>query len=117
GGVEEVAGALQHAGVRPGATVALLLPTAVEYLSALFGVLLVGAIAVPIYPPTRPSQIEEHVHRHAGVLANAAASALLTVPEARTVAHLLRARVPSLKHIWSVACLVFLHRLLLLDSF
>jgi 1-acyl-sn-glycerol-3-phosphate acyltransferase len=102
-GAQEVAGALQHAGVQPGTTVALMLPTCVEYLYAFFGVLLAGAVPVPIYPPTRPSQVEEHVHRHAGVLANAAANALITVPEARAVAHFLRARVPSLKHIWSVA--------------
>ncbi len=102
-GARGMAGALQHAGVQPGATVALMLPTAVEYLYAFFGVLLAGAVPVPIYPPTRPSQIEEHVHRHAGVLSNAAVCALITVPEARTVAHLLRARVPNLRHIWSVA--------------
>ena len=100
---QEIAGALQRAGLQPGAAVALMLPTCVEYLHAFFGVLLVGAIPVPIYPPTRPSQIEEHVHRHAGVLANAAASALITVREARTVARFLQSRVPSLKHIWSVA--------------
>jgi len=102
-GAQSVAGALQHAGVQPDGTVALMLPTAVEYLYAFFGVLIAGAIPVPIYPPTRPSQIEEHVHRHAGILTNAAVSALITVPEARTVAHFLRARAPSLKHVWSVA--------------
>ncbi len=105
-GAQKVAGTLQQAAVRPGATVALMLPTAAEYLYTFFGVLLAGAVPVPIYPPTRPSQIEDHVHRHAGVLANAGVSALITVPEARTVAHLLQARVPSLKHIWSVADLM-----------
>ncbi len=98
-----VAGALQHAGVQPGASVALMLPTAVEYLYAFFGVLLAGAVPVPIYPPTRASQIEEHVHRHADVLSNAAAYALITVPEARIVAHLLRAKAPGLRHILSAA--------------
>ena len=96
-----VAGTLQGAGLQPGATVALMLPTGTEYLASFFGVLLVGAVPVPIYPPTRPSQIEEHVHRYASVLANAGAVALITVPEARSVAHLLRARVPSLRHVWS----------------
>jgi acyl carrier protein len=103
GGARGVAGALQHAGVQPGATVALMLPTAVDYFYAFFGVLLAGAVPVPIYPPTRASQIEEHVHRHADVLSNAAVCALITVPEARTVAHLLKARLPDLRHIWSVA--------------
>lgn len=98
-----VAGALQRAAVQPGATVALMLPTGAEYLYSFFGVLLAGAVPVPIYPPTRPSQIEEHVHRYAGVLVNAAAEVLITIPEARAVAHLLRGRVPSLRHVWSVA--------------
>ncbi len=98
-----VASSLQHSSVQPGATVALMLPTGTDYLYSFFGVLYAGAVPVPIYPPTRPSQIEEHVHRYAGVLINAAADALITVPEGRSVAHLLRARVPSLRHIWSVA--------------
>ena len=52
-GAQEVAGALQQAKVQPGTTIALMLPTAVEYLYVFFGVLLVGAVPVPIYPPTR----------------------------------------------------------------
>ncbi len=102
-GAKGIAGALKHAGVQPGVSVALMLPTAVEYLYAFFGILLAGAMPVPIYPPTHASQIEEHVHRHAGVLSNAAVYALITVPEARIVAHLLRAKAPSLRHILSVA--------------
>ena len=102
-GAQRVAASLQRAGIPPGATIVLMLPTAVEYLYAFFGVLLAGAVPVPIYPPTRPSQIEEHVHRHVGVLINAGAEALITVPEARMVAHFLRAKVPSLRHICSVA--------------
>jgi hypothetical protein len=34
---------------------------------------------VPIYPPARLSQIEEHVRRHAGILSNAEATILITV--------------------------------------
>src|SRR5579872_1892605 len=101
-GAQLVAASLQRFGTQPGTTVALMLPTSVEYLYAFFGVLMAGCIPVPIYPPTRPSQIEDHVHRHAGVLANAGAEVLITVPEARTIAHFLRAQVPSLRHICSV---------------
>ena len=102
-GARGIAGALQHAGVQPGASVALMLPTTVEYLYAFFGVLLAGAVPVPIYPPTHASQIEEHVHRHASVLSNAAVYALITVPEARVIAHLLKTKAPNLRHILSVA--------------
>ena len=34
------------------------------------GILLAGAIPVPIYPPTRPGQIEDHLRRQAGILQN-----------------------------------------------
>ncbi len=44
-----------------------------EYFFAFFGILLAGAMPVPIYPPARLSQIEEHLRRHAGILANARA--------------------------------------------
>ena len=102
-GAQRVAGALVRAGVPGGATVALMLPTSSAYLHCFLGVLLAGAIPVPIYPPTRPSQLEEHIQRHAGILANAAADTLITFREARAAGLLLRARVPTLRKVLSVA--------------
>ncbi|HEV2228317.1 MAG TPA: AMP-binding protein [Steroidobacteraceae bacterium] len=102
-GARIVAGALARAGVPGGATVALMLPTSSAYLYCFLGVLLAGAIPVPIYPPTRPSQLEEHIQRHAGILANAAADALITFREARAAGRLLQARVPTLRRVLSVA--------------
>jgi acyl-CoA synthetase (AMP-forming)/AMP-acid ligase II len=64
-----------------------------------FGVLFAGAIPVPVYPPTRPSRLEEHVHRHAEILINAGADVLITFQEARRVARLLRTRVSGLRHV------------------
>jgi 1-acyl-sn-glycerol-3-phosphate acyltransferase len=54
---------------------------------------------VPIYPPARASQLEEHVLRHSGILDNARAALLVTVPEAMVVARLLQARVAGLRHV------------------
>jgi acyl carrier protein len=101
-GAQTVASGLIHAGVQPRSTVALMLPTGAGYLHAFLGTLLADAIPVPIYPPARPSQLEEHVQRHAGILANAGADTLVTVPEARAVGRLLRARVPSLRNVLSI---------------
>jgi acyl carrier protein len=101
-GARIIAGGLIDSGVQAGSTVALMLPTSRGYLHAFFGALLAGAIPVPIYPPTRPSQLEEHVHRHAGILSNAAADTLVTFHEARTVARLLRTRVPTVRNILSI---------------
>lgn len=101
-GASSVAARLLRAGVHSGSTVALMLPTGIDYLHAFFGVLLAGAVPVPIYPPARLSQLEEHVRRHAGILTNAGVRALLTFAQARAVARLLASRVPSLEHVLAV---------------
>lgn len=50
---------------------------------------------VPIYPPARIEHVEDHLNRHASILNNAQAKLLITVPEAKPVAHLLKLQVPS----------------------
>ena len=90
---------LRELDLTPGQTVAIMLPTAREYFTSFFGVLLAGGIPVPIYPPLRPAQIEEHLRRHARILDNAAATVLITVAEARPLARLLRAHVIRLRSV------------------
>jgi 1-acyl-sn-glycerol-3-phosphate acyltransferase len=94
---EAIAAGLQGHDVQPGQTVAIMLPTSREYFHSFYGVLLAGAIPVPIYPPARLSQIEDHLRRHAGILNNATATLLITVPEARPLAQLLKSHVASLR--------------------
>ena len=97
-----VAAGLQRAGVRPKQTVAIMLPTSPAYFFAYLGILRAGAVPVPIYPPARASQLEDHVLRHTGILDNAQAALLITVPEAMVVARLLQARLPGLHHVTTV---------------
>lgn len=104
-GAAAIAAGLQRAGLQPRQTVAIMLPTSADYFYTYFGVLLAGGIPVPIYPPARFSQIEEHVRRHARILANAQAAILVTVAEAKPVARLLEAHVPGLQHIVTPAAL------------
>jgi 1-acyl-sn-glycerol-3-phosphate acyltransferase len=94
-----LAAGLLERDLRPGQPVAIMLPTGMEYFHAFMGVLVAGGIPVPIYPPARPSQIEDHLRRHAGILDNARTAILITVPEARIAARLLRMRVSSLQHV------------------
>ena len=94
-----LAAGLQHLGVLPRQGVAIMLPTSPEYFAVYVGILRAGAIPVPIYPPARATQLEEHVLRHAGILDNARATVLVTVPEAMGVARLLQARVAGLRHV------------------
>ena len=96
-GAARVAAGLRAAGLPIGATVALMLPTGADYFFGFFGILKAGGIPVPIYPPARPEQLEDHLRRHAGILANAGAVFLITVPAARIAARLLKARVASLR--------------------
>lgn len=98
-GATRVAAGLWERSVRAGDRVALMLPTGRGYFFSFFGILLAGAVPVPIYPPTRPSQLEEHLRRHGRILQNAGVRLLITFPEANRVAHLLRTQVPSLQHI------------------
>ena len=102
-GAQAVAAGLQLGGLQGGQAVALMLPTGRDFLYGFFGILLAGGVPVPIYPPMRLSQIEEHLHRQIGILTNAEARLLITVSEARLLARLLRPQVPSLRRIASVA--------------
>jgi len=94
-----VAGGLIERGLEPGRAVAIMLPTSVEYFYSFFGILLAGCVPVPIYPPARASQIEDHLKRHAGILSNALAEALITVPQAKPLALLLKPRVTTLREV------------------
>jgi len=98
-GARAVAGGLQARGLLPGQSVAIMLPTSRDYLFSFFGILLAGGIPVPIYPPLRPSQLEDHLRRHAGILANARAVLLITVAEAQRVGRLLKGQVGSLREV------------------
>lgn len=98
---ERVAAGLQQRGLEAGQSVAIMLPTCPEYFPVYVGILLAGGIPVPIYPPAHLAQVEEHVRRHVGILCNAQAVLLVTTPEARAVAWLLRVHVPSLRKVVS----------------
>ena len=91
-----VAAALQRRGIAPGDAVALMLPTCPAFFPCFCGILLAGAVPVPIYPPARPNQIEDHLRRHAAILANAEARLLITSAVVALPAQLLRGQVDSL---------------------
>jgi len=98
-----VAGGLQQRGLQPAEPVVLMLPSGPEYFYSFFGILLAGGIPVPIYPPARISQLEDHLHRHVRILVNCLARTFITVAEAKGVAHLLKSQVPNLQHIVTAA--------------
>ncbi len=100
-----LAGALVALGVRPGDCVALMLPSGLDFFRCLFAILFAGAVPVPMYPPARPNQIEEHLRRQAGILRNCEARVLITFERVRPLARMLAGLVPTLAHVGTPAAL------------
>ena len=98
-----VAAGLRALDLKPGDKVAIMLPTGREFFAAFFGALYAGAVPVPLYPPARPSQLEDHLNRIAGILRNAQARVLVTVERAKPLSHLLRAQAEALRTVTTVA--------------
>ena len=98
-GALRIAAQLRGLELAPGEPVAIMLPTCADYFYSFFAILYCGGIPVPLYPPARPTQIEEHVRRHRKILANAGTKILITVPEIKAVARLLMSQVPELTKI------------------
>ena len=63
-----VAGALHEVGVARGDRVALVYPTGAEFFDVFFGILLAGAVPVPLYPPVRLGRLGEYADRTAAML-------------------------------------------------
>jgi len=101
-GAARVAAGLRAGNLEPGEAVILMLPTGPDYFLAFFGVLMAGGIPVPIYPPARPTQTEEHVRRHTRLARNCQAAAMITDAEARRLARLLRAQLEGLRRVVTV---------------
>jgi len=93
-------------GVPAGGRVALMLPTSRAFFVSYTGILLAGAIPVPIYPPFRADRIEEYAARQSAILKNAEVCLLLTFRQAEAIAHLLKPRVPSLREVADASKLI-----------
>src|SRR3954463_6977394 len=106
-GATAYAARLIEAGLLPGATVAIMLPTSKEYLYCFYGTMLAGGIPVPLYPTARltaiqcprarPPAREDDLPRRVGILKSGNAAIMVTIPEAKPIAWLLRAQVESLR--------------------
>jgi acyl carrier protein len=92
-----IAAGLGRKGLAQGQSVAIMLPTCLEFFHCYYGILLAGGVPVPLYPPARLSQLEDHLRRQAGILDSCLAPILITIPEAKLVARFLEAEVESLR--------------------
>ena len=71
-------GSLRALGVGAGERVALIYPTGLDFFHAFFGILLAGAVPVPLYPPARFGRRDEYHNRTAAMLRAAGARLVLT---------------------------------------
>ncbi|HRE31308.1 MAG TPA: class I adenylate-forming enzyme family protein, partial [Candidatus Berkiella sp.] len=94
---KKIAHGLQDWNIEVGETVAIMLPTSEDFFYTFFGILLIGAIPVPIYPPFRPDRIEEYAVRAANILKNAEVRLLITFQKAERLSDLLKVFISSLK--------------------
>lgn len=78
---QSIAADLVDRGVRKGDRVAIVLPTCPEFVQCFFGVLLAGAVPVPLYPPVRLGRLDEYHKRTAAMLS--AVDAALVVSDDR----------------------------------
>lgn len=99
----QVGGGLLARGLQPGDRVAIMLPTGPDFFKAFFGILYAGCIPVPIYPPFRRAQVEDHLRRQAGILNNAGAKVLIVSRDMRPIGTLLYGMVATLAHIDTVS--------------
>ncbi len=92
-----VAAALHEWGLESGEFVGIMLPTSREFFEIFFAVLFAGGIPVPMYPPVRLSQLEEHLRRQAGILRNCEAALFIIPEEGKALAGLLGGQIETLR--------------------
>jgi len=101
-GAREASAGLAIRSIESGQRIAIMLPTSREFFVAFFAVLMAGAVPVPIYPPFRRAQVEDHLRRQAGILRNAQARLLITDAEIRPLAALLMGLAEDLRGVTTV---------------
>jgi fatty-acyl-CoA synthase len=82
GRARRTAAVLERLGVVPGDRVVLVFPTSPAFLDGYFGVLLAGAVPVPLYPPFRLGRLPEYHAATARMIR--AADACLVLADARS---------------------------------
>src|SRR5687768_1908859 len=99
----EVAVALRERRLAPGERVALILPTAAEFVPTFLGVVQAGGVPVPLYPPMGVGQLGGYLE-HAQHIVGASRSALVvTNNQIKAVLGTLRDRIPDLRAMLTVS--------------
>jgi fatty-acyl-CoA synthase len=91
-----VARSLRAAGLRRGDLVALVLPDAEQFLTALFGASIAGVIPASLHSPATTSDLPRYFELTAGILRTSGARAVITTPALTPSFEQARASCPAL---------------------
>lgn len=75
---QRAAANLHAAGIRKGDCVAIILPTCPEFMDAFFGLQMLAAVPVPLYPPVRLGRMDEYYAKTAAMLRTVQARAIIS---------------------------------------
>ncbi len=94
---KEIAHALQEQGVKKGDHVALILPTAEEFIPTFFGVSLSGAVPVPLYPPMGLGQLAGYLDHCKHIVSASRAKVVITTGQIKSVLGTVREAAPEMR--------------------
>jgi acyl-CoA synthetase (AMP-forming)/AMP-acid ligase II len=94
-----IARSLAESGLRRGDLVALVLPEAEEFLTALFGASIGGFVPVSLYAPSATTDLRRYFNLTANALRASGASAVVTTPGLSSDLKALRTTCPELSHV------------------
>lgn len=97
----QMAGALRAVGLRRGDVVALVLPDADQFLTALFGASIAGLIPASVYPPATVGDLTQYLELTATILGKSGARAVITSSALVPAFEAVRARCPELSLVLS----------------
>ncbi len=100
------AAALQGLGVQRGDRVGLILPDSAEFVDSIYGAMLAGAIAVPIYPPMNLGQFDSYLGNTTHILRQAGCSVIVTDAKVRPILGKLLTNVPRVRAIETYAAVI-----------
>jgi fatty-acyl-CoA synthase len=95
-------GALQALGLQKGDRVALILPTAEDFVLCFFGAMRAGIVPVPIYPPLGLGQLQGYLDNTRHIVAKSGARALVTTSQIKRMLGTVQSACPSLEQVVAV---------------
>lgn len=93
---QEIGHALQERGLKKGDHVALILPTAEEFIPTFLGVSQAGAVPVPLYPPMGLGQLAGYLDHSKHIITNSRSKFVITTGQIKAVLGTLREGAPDL---------------------